>query len=190
MKHLTCMITIAFILLGCGNRNSRSFINVPKEITVKDTSSRKNVNHLNQNKIEIDTNNIILSEFIVVSADFDYLLDSSIVEYNKCEKLEKGYHFTISIGDAKIKERSGMKSLYICRSYYKDFVSRGYGFFYYRDYLFVLEGQQLEDIFWKTNGTKKFLYKQEPVSIFDPPRWLYYFWNKEFYLADSAPCGG
>jgi len=185
MKLITCMITIAFILLGCVNRNNRSFINVPKEITIKDTSIRKSVNHLNQNNSEVDTNNIILSEFIVVNGDFDYILDSSMVEYEKCEKLEKGYHFTILISDAKIKERSGVKNLYICRSYYKDFVSRGYGFFYYRDYLFVLEGQQLAEIFRKTSKTKSFQYKQEPVTIFDPPRWLYYFWNKEFFLSSE-----
>lgn len=190
MKYLTYMMTIALTLLSCGNRNNNSLVNVPPKSADDDAIKIKDVNHLSYNNNEIDTNSITLSEFILVNSDFDYLLDSSITEYNRCEKMESGYHFNIIIGDAKIKERSGVKSLYMCRSYYKDSVSKGYGFFYYKDYLFVLEGKRLEDIFRKTNKSKVFIFKQEPVTTFDSPRWLFYFWNKEFYFADSAPCGG
>jgi hypothetical protein len=134
--------------------------------------------------------NKTLSEFIIINEDFEYALDTLIEEFNKCESTKKGYHFIISISDAKIEKHSGVKSLYISESYYKDFVSNGYGFFCYKGYRFILQGQQLKDIFRKTNKTKTFSYKQEPVTTFDPPRWLYYYWNKEFYLADSSPCGG
>ena len=122
-------------------------------------------------------NKKILFEFIVVNEDFKNILDISIEEFNKCKNTKKDYHFTISINDVEFQEYTDMKSLYISRSYYKD-------------YLFVLRGEQLNDIFKMTSNTKTFSYKQEPIFNFDPSRWLYYYWNKEFYLADSSPCGG
>jgi hypothetical protein len=199
MKHLTYIITIIFILLGCGNRNNKSTINVHKEIYAKD---------IDKTDLKSDINNLLLSEFIIINEDFEYILETSIEEYNKCDRIEKDYHFSISIQNAKIKESSGVKSmyiaidsvdskefagaksLYISRSYHKDFVARGYGFFYYKNYLFILEGQQLDDIFKKTNKTETFLYKFEPIVTFDPPRWLYCYWNKFFYWVYSSPCGG
>lgn len=159
----------------------------------------KNISEENtdKNSLTNDSNNLLLSEFIVDNEVFEYILDTLTEEYNKCEIVEKGYHFTVFINDAKIKDYSGMKFLSVSRSFYKGFVSRykgsvsmEYGFFYYKDYLFILEGQQLKDIFKKTDRTQKFSYKDEPVVIFDPPRWLYYYWNKDFYFGDSAPCGG
>jgi hypothetical protein len=137
-----------------------------------------------------NTNNKNLPEFIVTNEDFEYILDITIEEYNKCENKKKDYHFVISMGEEKKQAHSDVKNLYIRRSYYKDFVSSGYGFFYYNDYLFILQGQQLKDIFSKTNRVKIFRNKQEPISTFDPPRWLYYYWNKEFYFIYSSPCGG
>jgi hypothetical protein len=197
MKHLTYIITVAFILLGCGNRNNKS--TVPENFFVND---------INKNDLESDTNNLLLSKFIIVNEDFEYILETLIEEYNKCEMIEKGYHFSISIQNANIKESLGIrsvsiaidsvdidlpsiaKSLYISRSYYKGFVSRGYGFFYYKDYLFILEGQQIDDLLRKTDKTHKFLYQDEPIVIFDPPRWWFCYWNKDFYLVNSSPCGG
>jgi hypothetical protein len=140
--------------------------------------------------LQNNTNEKVLSAFIIINEEFQHILDVSIEEFNECKDIKKGYHFTISINDAEHQEYSGMKSLYISRSYYKDFISNGYGYFYYKDYLFILQGEQLNDIFKKANKTKTFLYKDEPITIFDPSRWLYYYWNKEFYLADSSPCGG
>ena len=133
--------------------------------------------------------NKILSEFIIVNEDFEYVLDISIEGYNKCKTKREGHHFEITIGEFEDKEYSGMKSLSISRSFYKDFISNGYGFFYYKGYLFILYGLQLNNIFKKTDNTQTFSYKQTPICIFDPPRWLYCYWNKEFYVVESFPCG-
>ena len=144
-----------------------------------------------------DVNRKILSEFILVNEDFNCILDTIIEEYNQCKNKKKGHHFTITIGEFSDEEYLGMKSLSICESYYKDFisyyddfVSDGYGFFYYKSHLFILYGLQSNDIFKKTENSQIFPYKREPITIFDPSRWLYYYWNKKFYLADSSPCGG
>ena len=209
MRHLTYLIFLAsFVLESCGNQNDKSITNIIKKESVNNINFKENFNYSHINHIERDTNSIKLSEFIVVNEDFEYILDTLIEMYNLCEQRKDGRHFSISITDAKITDSLGVKhiylsidsldtkdslcakKLYISESYYKDFVSRGYGFFYHNDYLFVLEGQLLENLFKEKNKTQLFPYKCEPVNTFDPPRWLYCFLNKEFYLVDSSPCGG
>jgi hypothetical protein len=147
--------------------------------------------------LQNNTDSKILSEFIVVDEDFEHLLDIIIDEYNQCKNKKKGHHFTITIGEFKDEEYSGIKSLSICESNYKDFVSfyddfvsDGYGFVYHKGHFFILYGLQLNNVFKKTDKIKMFSCKQELISTFDPPRWLYYYLNKEFYLVDSSPCGG
>jgi hypothetical protein len=146
-----------------------------------------------------DTSNKVLSEFIVINEDFEYILNTLIEEYNKCKNKEKGHHFTITIGEFKDEKYMDIKIFSICESFYKgfvsyydDFISDGYGFFYYKDYLFILYGLQLDNILKKTGKAKTFSYKQVPPCIFDPPRWYYYYWEKEFYVVEgyASPCGG
>jgi hypothetical protein len=187
MKHLTYIIIVAFIVLGCENQKNQSIQNN----SVVDTGIDEPVNNLCKSHLTDVTSNIILPEFIVTDKDFaEYVLDTLIEQYNKCEYKEEGYHFVISIGDVTIENYSNAKNLYINRSFYKDFISDGYGFFYHKGYLFILRVQQINDVFRATNKTKAFLYKEEPVVTFDPPRWLYYYWNKEFYFIHGSPCGG
>ena len=181
MKSLFYIIT-AFILSSCSSGNNKRVVNVIGEDIADSRVISADIDSLRNNRE--------LSEFVIINEDFRYVLDSSINTYTKCKNIKKGYHFTISVNDVKNQQHSGMKSLYISESYYKDSVSGGYGFVYYKNYLFILQRQQLTEIFKETNNTKSFFYKEEPVTIFDPPRWLYYYWNKEFYLADSSPCGG
>lgn len=139
-----------------------------------------------QNKL----NEKILLEYNIVNEELCKILDETIEEYKKCENTIKGYHFTITVQDVKNSDSFNIKSLYISQSYYKNFISDGYGFLYYKEYLFILQGEQLNDNFKKTGKEKKFLYKEEPILTFDPPRWLYYYYNFFYYLVDSSPCGG
>lgn len=134
-------------------------------------------------------NKITLIEYIVVNDEFNKILNALLEEFEQCSNIEKAYHFTITIQE--INDTTNVKSLYISRSYYKDFVSLdGYGFIYYKGYVFVLIGAQLNDCFKKTSNEFLFPYKEEPISTFDPSRWLYFYWNSKFYLAYSSHCGG
>ena len=189
MRSLLCII-VAFILSSCSSRNNKRGVNVLGEDIADSRVISTDIDSLRNNMSNYDENNRELSEFVIIDEDFRHALDSSINTYTKCKNIKKGYHFTISVNDVKNQQHPGMKSLYISESYYKDFISGGYGFVYYKNYLFILRRQQLVEIFKETNNTKSFSYKEEPVTIFDPPRWLYYYWNKEFYLANSSPCGG
>jgi hypothetical protein len=199
MRHIKYINYIVFIFISCisCNKNTKS--------DVKEISNDKITN---KNNLEIDSNKITLSSFIITNETFKNILDITLEEYNNCDNVEKGYYFYISIHYAIVKDSAGTKcisvvndsidtkgyavakSIYISRSYYKEFVSRGYGFFYYKGYLFILVGEQLIDIFKKTNNVKKFLFKDEPIEIFDPPRWWYCFWNEKFYFAHGSPSGG
>lgn len=155
-----------------------------------------------------DTNIITLDGYSIFNESFKLILKQSMDEYENCENREKGYHFSIQIRNAKLKvspkgnkllieigsevytDSIGAKSLYISRSYYKGFVSRGYGYFYLDTNLFILEGLQEGAIFRKTNKVQTFIYKKEPIVVFDPPRWLFCYWKNKFYFSYKSPCGG
>lgn len=199
MRHLIYVLIITNIFIGCENRSSNNISMNFFKISANDES---------ENELENDSNTIILSEYIILNKDFQHILDVLIEEYRRCESIENGYHFTISIQKATIleaTEKKGLKigydtenvndtniakSLYISRSYFKGYVSKGYGFFYYKESLFVLIGIQLEDLFRITKKTHSFSFRDEPVLIFDPPRWSFCYWNNSFYFIDKSPCGG
>lgn len=198
MKKLLCTTAITLILLSCGCRTEKSGINHNEhQVCITDN-----------NRFKVDTNNIVLTELIVINEDFNYILDTILEEYIECENSDNAYHFSISIQNTIVKDSLGVKSMYlaidsmknekssnaksiyISRSYYKGFVSKGYGFFYYREKLFVINGQLIEEVFRKTNRKTSFSYKYEPIVIFDPPRWLFCYLKNKFYCIYSSPCGG
>lgn len=199
MKHLIYFLFIANVFAGCENRFSKNNSNDFPEISANDER---------EEKFENDSNTIILSECIILNETFKKLLDVLLDEYHECENIKNGYHFAISIKNATIHELSDKKelhisfdtdnsnettlakSIYVSRSYYKEYVSDGYGYFYYKDYLFVLQGIHLEDLFTITNNKRSFSYRHEPTMIFDPPRWGFCYWNNRFYIFNKVPCGG
>lgn len=199
MKYLIYILFISKVIVSCENPYG-------KKISNNFLESSANVE--SKNEFENDTNTIMLSECIILNETIKYLLNVLLDEYHECKNVENGYHFTISIKNATIHEspeEKGLqisfdtenatettlaKSLYVSRSYYKGHVSNGYGFFYYRDYLFVLQGILLEDFFTITNNKRSFPYRHEPAVFFDPPRWGFCYWNNSFYIVNKSPCGG
>lgn len=199
LRHSLFILFGVLNLFGCRNPNNESHVNSFKENSINDSHNIALVN---------DSNSIILAEFEIANEDFESILLTSLNEYIECKRTDFGYHFSISIRNAKIQDSLGVKSifiavdsidskesfgamsLYISRSFHKEFVSRGYGYYYYKDYLFILEGLYLDDVFKKTGRKRSFMYRQEPIVIFDPPRWFYAYWNKVFYFINSSPCGG
>lgn len=134
-------------------------------------------------------NEVKLQEFTIINQEFYFVLDMLISDYSECENKEEGYYFTLSISEADIEKYSDVKIINISKSYYENYISDGYGFLSYKGYKFILQGQCI-DIFNVANKTEEFPLKQEPTVIFDPPRWLIYYLNEQFYLADKSPCGG
>ena len=118
-------------------------------------------------------------------------MDISVEQFNKCKNKKEGYPFEIFIDGAEREGYPGMKSVYISRAFYKDFIPGGYVFFYHEDYLFILQGERLNDVFRKTYyKTKTFSYKEMPITNFEPARWLYFYWDKKFYFSYSDSCAG
>ena len=138
-----------------------------------------------------------LSEVVVIDQDFKAILDSTIESYNQCKNRRKGRHFTISVEKFNYNDSITMESFYISESWFEYFIAyfgdlpdSDDAFFYYKDHLFVLHGLQPSNIFKKTGTTQMFLYRQAPIHIWDPPRWVYYYWKDKFHLDHKAPCGG
>jgi len=195
------MIKLIFIFLvtffSCGKQKFNHEANIV-ESTVFDSCT---------NFIS-DLHHIQLSEYQIVNEDFLYIIEKLIDDYSKCEQFDLGYHFSVSMQKTILKDSLGIRSIqlevdqytnadslnaisfYISRSYFKGYVSGGFGYFYFNNILFVLDGIDVVEVFKAKNTKQIFKYKNQPVTIFDPPRWLYCLWNNNFYFSYSSPCGG
>ena len=199
------------LFLSC---KERSVENVQNELPVMSAKNEKEnltgkdiyIAKIDTNSVANKTGIIVASEYIISNESFKQLLDLVLDEYHACKNAEKGYYFRIDIGDATIHdspdgkyvsfdtigatEAMSAKSLYIARSFEKDYVLGCYGYCYYKDNLFILDGTKLEEVFTVTDKKHSFTYKYRPPMFDDPPRWTVCYWNKVFYIVNKSPCGG
>lgn len=185
-----------------------AFTSCSKQNQVNDSS----IISLNSNSCDNvflpDSNHIQLFEYQIINDDFLYIIERVIDDYSKCEQFDLGHYLLISMQKTILKDSNGIKSIqleveqntptdslnaiafYISRSYFKDFVSGGFGYFYFNNNLFILDGIEVVEIFKAKCTNQIFKFKTQPITIFDPPRWLYCLWNNNFYFSYSSPCGG
>lgn len=195
--YIKYLLIIIIAFTSCGKQNK-----VNESSNISRNSSYCNIEFLP------DSNHIQLCEYQIINEDFIYIIEKLIDDHSKCEQFDLGYHFSISMQKTILKDSLGVKSIqlevdqytnadslnaisfYISRSYFKDYVSGGFGYFYFNNILFVIDGIDVVEVFKAKNTKQIFKYKNQPITIFDPPRWLYCLWNNNFYSSYSSPCGG
>jgi len=131
------------------------------------------------------------TELKVVDTKFLLDLDTIINKYQKCQNFDELHPWEIFIESVKNYLDKEIKSFYISQSFYKDAPLEGYGYFYYRNILFMVNGEKESNVFQMTNNSKVFdVYNEIPAMIFDPPRAQYYYIDEKFIFLYISPCGG
>ncbi len=149
-------------------------------------------NSLNNFTIKNDTKEERgIAELVIIDSNFLSTLNILIAKHKKCGRFIESHPWEVYIEDVKDDRKIEAKSIYICQSFDHTKTIKGYGFFYFKNILFMVIGEKIPDIFLLTNKRKdiEVAEKPEPI-IFDPPRAFYYYFNKKIILGYIAPCGG
>lgn len=152
-------------------------------------SSAQTLRHTGDYSLEI--NHCEVSRLMIIDSSLLHIIDSVVIEYKRCPTCNSTYPWIISTRLDCVKDRENMYCIEISQSLFSDATEEGYGFFYYKGALFIVMGVQCPGLFKKTKTKKVFrMYKDVPVFIFDPPRWLYVYDGRCFFQIHKSPCGG
>lgn len=140
---------------------------------------------------KLETKQCAVPRLLLITDDLVDIVDSVVLEFNKCKKQNAGYPWIVSIQLDCAEDRKDLYCISFSQSMFSDATAEGYGFFYYGGLLFIVKGVQCEQLFKKTNEKKRFeFYKDAPSFIFDPPRWLYVYDGEKLIEIEKSPCGG